>query len=306
MSQLNPIAYLNERIIDAADLKLPVSDMGIVHGVSITEMLRTFRGRIFEWDAHWKRLENSAAVLGIPLPDQSRVAEAIKEIVDHNFQDLGEHGELGVILSATPGPNRTYVGAGAVIEPTFFAHTFELPGELWAPATLQGQHLAISSVPQVPDRCVPVAAKTRSRVSWYLADRDVQQRYPGSRAIVCDQFGFIRETTTANLFLVRDGELRTPAEETVLPGVTRAITIELAKELGLPFSVQEMTVDDLLQSQEIFTTSTPYCLLGVSRLNSAVAGLSCPGEFTQKLLEKWNERVGVDIHEQLRQQATSR
>ncbi|TWT60227.1 aminotransferase class IV [Rubinisphaera italica] len=300
-----PIACLNGQIVKASDLRLPVTDMGIVHGIAVTEMLRTFRGALFEWKAHWGRFQKSAELTDIPLPEFD-ILEIIEQMVIHNIQFLPEGNELGVIISATAGPNRTYLGQSAEIQPTFFAHTFELPGELWANATELGQHLAISSIPQISPRSVPPAAKVRSRMNWYLAERDVSKRYPGSRPIVLDEYGFVRETSTANLFAVRDGYVLTAPEETVLPGICRAITIRLLHQLGAEVRETNMTVDDLLQAQEIFTTSTPYCLMGVSRLNSASAGLDFPGEITRALIEKWNQYVGLDIHEQLRRIAFGR
>ncbi|MCA8990113.1 MAG: aminotransferase class IV, partial [Planctomycetaceae bacterium] len=222
-----------------------------------------------------------------------------------NYQLLTPEGEQGVIISATPGLNATYIGAGPT-EPTFFAHTFELPAELWAKATQAGQHLAISSIIHPPPVSVPPTIKSRSRINWYLADRDVAQRYPGSRAILLDQAGFVRETSTANLFAVRDGRILTAPADTVLPGICRQFTIHFARELGYEVCEMNMTTDDLLQAQELFTTSTPYCLLGVSRLNSASAGLQFPGPVTEKLIQAWNELIGVNVHEQLREIARRR
>lgn len=305
MNNSEPIACLNRQIIHFCDLRLPVSDMGIVHGIAVTEMLRTFKGKLFEWEAHWDRFQKSAALTDIPLPEFD-VLEVVQQIVEHNLSIIPPGNELGIIISATPGPNRTYQGQSAEIEPTFFAHTFVLPAELWANTTESGQHLAISSVPQISPRCVPPAAKVRSRMNWYLAERDVSKRYPGSRPIVLDEYGFVRETSTANLFAVRDGYVLTAPEETVLPGICRAISIRLLHEIGAQVRETNMTVDDLLQAQEIFTTSTPYCLMGVSRLNSASAGLDFPGEITRALIEKWNEYVGLDIHDQLRKIAIGR
>ncbi len=305
MNLSKPIACLNHQIIKYCDLRLPVSDMGIVHGIAVTEMLRTFQGKLFEWDAHWDRFQKSAALTDIPIPEFD-VLEIVQQIVEHNLGLIPQGNELGVIISATPGPNRTYLGQSAEIQPTFFAHTFELPGELWADATKSGQHLAISSIPQISPRCVPAAAKIRSRMNWYLAERDVSKRYPGSRPIVLDEYGFVRETSTANLFAVRDGRVLTAPEETVLPGICRAITIRLLQDMGANVRETNMTVDDLLQAQEIFTTSTPYCVLGVSRLNSASAGLDFPGEITKTLISHWDDYVGLKIHEQLRSIASVR
>ena len=296
-----PLAYCNGEFLPARELTLSVFDQGIVHGLAVTEMLRTFGGNVFRWESHWGRLLNSAHLCHIPIREQAAaVRGATERIVEQNRVGLTDQQELGLIISATPGLNPTYTG-NSHPEPTLYVHSFVLPGHLWAAATEAGQHLAVSHVPQVPDACVPVTAKSRSRLNWHLADADVRQRYPGARAIVLDQYGYVRETSTANIFLVRNGTILTPAAETVLPGVSRQVTIELIDEMQLPFAEKAITIDDLLQAEEIFTTSTPYCLLGVSRLNSTAAGLNFPGPITARLLTAWNQKVGLDIHAQLRQ-----
>jgi len=294
------VAFLNGEVIPYADLKLPVSVMGIVHGVAVTEMLRTFNGEVFAWDLHWLRLVHSANTLAIPLPD-TNMRSAVETLVERNYR----REDLGIIVSMTPGSNPTY-GEPARSGPTCFAHTFELPGELWAEATLSGVQLAISKIQQVPEEAVPRGIKSRSRVNWYLADLDVRNNFPHARALVLDADGFVRETSTANVFAVREGLIMTPPEETVLPGVSRQVTIELARKDGFEVREVEFKADDLDQADELFVTSTPYSLLGVAELSGSRVGSEFPGAITTRLIDLWNEHVGLDIHAQLRETAVSR
>ncbi len=312
------LGYLNGQLDPASQLQLSVFDQGIVHGFAVTEMLRTFCGKLYELEAHLKRLKNSARLSSIPLRlSGAEICEIAGELARHNFDVLQQKFpkadtssgcfscELGMIISATPGLNPTYTGF-APEEPTLFLHTFELPGELWAKSIAAGQHLAVSHVPQVPAECLPVAAKTRSRMSWILADQDVSRRYPGARAVVLDQQGFVRETSTANIFCVTKGCLQTPAAETVLPGISRQVVLEIARELNIPVREAALSREEFLQAEEIFTTSTPYCLLGVSQIDGCSENLHYPGKVTQAILEQWNRKVGIDIHQQLLQIAEVR
>ncbi|MCA8985310.1 MAG: aminotransferase class IV [Planctomycetaceae bacterium] len=300
------LAFLNGNFLPVEQLHISVFDQGVVHGVAITEMLRTFQGQLPRLEEHLLRLQASADLCGLDVPfARADLREIAFRLVTHNWGQLEQPGELGLIISVTPGLNPTYTGKRDC-EPTCYMHTFELPGELWADATVAGQHLAVSQVPQIPTECVPANAKTRSRMAWYLADREVRTRYPGARAVVLDQYGYVRETSTANVFVVRSERLLTPPERDVLPGICRAVTLKLARDLGFDVCETPVTMDDLLQAEEIFTTSTPYALLGVSRLNSTSAGLQFPGPRTRQLLESWNSLVGLDIHGQLRDIADRR
>ncbi len=279
---------------------LPVEDVGIVHGIALTEMIRTFSSRLYESTRHLTRLLKSTEQIGIPVQfSMDEIQKQLEEVVAHNRKLSPDWQELGAIIFATPGLNRTYTGGMGDEQPTLVIHTFDLPGELWSRAVKQGQHLAISKVPQVPEECLPPTVKYRSRLAFYLADRETRTKYPDASAILLNQNGMVRETGTANLFLVKNDQLWTAPRETVLPGISRAVVIEIAKELGLQVHEKDFSPAELETADEIFTTSTPYCLLGVSRLNGEPVSTHFPGKITRLLLEAWSKRIGVDIHAQL-------
>ena len=294
------VFWKNGRYLPVDQAVLSVEDVGIVHGISLTEMIRTFSSRLYEPTRHLTRLFKSAERIGIPVQfSMDEVQRHLEEVVAHNRKLSPDWQELGAIIFATPGLNRTYTGGMGDDQPTLVIHTFDLPGELWNRAVKQGQHLAISTVPQVPEACLPPTVKYRSRLAFYLADRETRARYPDASAILLDQNGMVRETGTANLFLVKNDQLWTAPRQTVLPGISREIVIEIAKELGLQVHEEDFLPGELEAADEIFTTSTPYCLLGVSRLNGKPVSNRFPGKITRLLLETWNKRIGVDIHAQL-------
>lgn len=300
-------AWKNGSIIPASSAVLPVEDMGIVHGVSVTEMLRTFSGQAFKVGKHLDRLFYSAELLEIPIRfSLELLRRQLEEVVSHNQSLLPDWQEQGIIIFATPGINATYTGQIENCEPTVVIHTFDLPGELWKNSMTAGQHLAISNVPQVPNECLPVTAKFRSRLNFYLADREVQKRFPDARAILLNAAGSVRETGTSNLFLVKDNQIWTAPHETVLPGISRELTIEIAKSIGYKVVEKDFSSGELCDADEIFTTSTPYSLLGVSRINGQRISDKFPGPVTTHLLKGWDQLVGQDIHPQLLQMADHR
>ena len=294
------ISWKNGGYFPAEQAVLPVEDVGIVHGICLTEMMRTFSGQPYEPDRHLSRLLQSAQILNLPIRfSKEAIQQHVMQVVSHNQNLLPDWQEQGVIIFATPGLNTTYTGKASGQEPTLFIHTFDLPAELWSRAITDGQHLAVSAVPQIPVECVPPTVKHRSRLSFYLADLDVQKKFPDARAILLNQQGFVRETGTANLFLVKNEQLWTAPRETVLPGISREIVIEIARELGVEVLEKDFSSQELETADEIFTTSTPYCLLGVSRLNGQRLTGDFPGKITRLILENWNKKTGVNIHAQL-------
>ncbi len=83
----------------------------------------------------------------------------------------------------------------------------------------------------------------------------------------------------------------------VLGGISLLTVEELCAELGIRFEEEELTVQDCITADEAMLASTPYCLAGVSRINSTA--LPWPGPVWQRLLEAWSRRVGLDIVRQI-------
>jgi len=131
---------------------------------------------------------------------------------------------------------------------------------------------------------------------YYLAEQEVQKRYPGSRAILLDQDDSVTESSIANVVMCdRDGRLLAPPLERTLPGISLKVVTELASKLGIPFEFCPLTVAYLETATEIFFTSTPYCVLPVTSFNGRPVGNGQPGTVFAKILAAWNELTGVDI-----------
>ena len=126
-------------------------------------------------------------------------------------------------MFATPGPYAAMTG-GSSPNPTVGVHTFPLRFDLWAGKYASGESLATTDVEQVSARCWPPELKCRSRMHYYLADREARARYPDSRALTLDDDGFVTETTSANLVIYKEKRgLVTPPAEKILPGISLAV-----------------------------------------------------------------------------------
>ena len=305
-----PIAYLNGEFIAADEAKISVTDMGLVQGVAVSEMIRTFRFRPFKLEEHLGRFSRSLSVVGLEIAeDQTRLQELVLQVVERNSQSIPAHHDLGIVIFATAGPNLTYHGSkldDSQNRPTLCIHTFELPFELWADKLDHGQHLVIPQSHQLPAEFIDPSIKYRSRMHWYLADRQVKSRDPQAVAVLTDHQGFLRETATANFFIVTEDGLKTPPVEQIFPGISRATVFELAESLGIPCVEAEIREVDVLRADKAFVTSTPYCLLPVSRFNEQSIGDGRMGPVIMQLLDGWSTRVGVDIIEQIKRGAADR
>jgi branched-subunit amino acid aminotransferase/4-amino-4-deoxychorismate lyase len=288
-------AYFNGEWITAAELRLPVNDLGFVMGATVTERLRTFRGVVFRPEEHLARLRGSLVIMGLDADSiVNEVGAAISEFVRRNAQLIDRDDDWSIVTFVTPG-------AAGSRRPTVCVHGHPLPFHTWSAQFETGLPVVVSSVRQVPTNCWPAELKCRSRMHYYLADREAATKQPGARAIVLDQDGFVAEGTTANVIVYRDSEgFVSPPVDYILPGVSLGVVKELAQKLDVPFTMRPLTVEQLSSADEAMLASTSICALPIVECDGRAIGAGQPGPVYRRLLTAWGELVGVDIAEQAR------
>jgi branched-subunit amino acid aminotransferase/4-amino-4-deoxychorismate lyase len=305
-----PLVYLNGRMLPPSEAHLKIYDAGVVLGATVTEQVRTFGKRLYKLDEHvdrlWYSLRSARIDIGLTRGEVTAISQ---ELVAHHAGFLDDDAELGLIQFVTAGEYAAFAGLpGAAVRagPTVCVHTFPLPFERWARKMQLGAHLVTPSIRHVPPSCYDPKMKYRSRMHFYLADKEAQQTDADAAALLLDLHGNVTETATANFLIVERGAIVSPSPANILPGISRATVIELANRLGIRFVERDITVDDALRAAEAFTTSTPYCLMPVTKLNGITIGDGKPGPVFGRLLEAWSRQVGVDIAKQIVEGATRR
>jgi branched-subunit amino acid aminotransferase/4-amino-4-deoxychorismate lyase len=302
-----PIAYLNGQNVPFSSVTVSPFDAGFVLGTTVAEQLRTFRGKLFRLEDHLGRLAASLEIIGVSITESTERLVAIShELVAHNHALLEEGDDLGLGILVTPGG---YAGYGATddIGATVILHTYPLPFHLWHEKYERGQALVIPPTRQVPGVCWPSALKCRSRMHYYLADREAQAVEREARALLLDSDGHVTEASTANVLVLRAGEgLLSPPHDKVLPGISLAEAAELAEQMGVPLAERDLASNDLRTADEVFLTSTPLCLLPVASLDGQKIGAACPGNLFHRLMAAWSELVDLDIVGQSQQFAHRR
>lgn len=297
---MEPIAYLNGRFLPFAQAAIPLTDAGFVQGTAIAEQLRTFAGGLFRLDEHLARLRHSLEVLGVvPGMTDSELAAVAEEVVARNHPLLDPADDLGLSIVVTPGDYAAYSKPGPA-RPLVALHTYPLPFALWADKYEAGQSLRTTSVEQVPTACWPREVKCRSRMHYYLADREAARQEPGARAVLLDGEGFVTEASTANVLIFREGSLVLPPLETVLHGVSQKMLCEQARRMALAVVHRRLRPEDLATADEVLLSSTPFGALPVTRFNGRPVGDGRPGPVYRRLLSTWSEAVGVDLAAQAR------
>lgn len=308
-----PLVYLNGRMVPASQARLAIYDAGIVLGATVTEQTRTFHKHSWRLDEHLDRLFRSLRYTRMNIGlSKEQLTDISNELVEHNARLLDDVEELGLIHFVTAGEYSTYAGRFRTGEtpvpptPTVCVHTFPLPFELWAKKMRIGSHVVTPSIRQVPPQCYDPQMKCRSRMHYYLADQEARLVDPEASALLLDLDGNVTETSAANFLIVECGSLISPTPANALPGISRAMVMELAGKLGIPFIERDFQVFNAINADEAFTTSTPYCLMPVTKINGLPIGSGEPGPLTRRLLAAWSAAVGLDIEKQIQDGAAHR
>lgn len=290
-----PIAYLNGHFVSASQAVIPATDAGFVMGITVSEQLRTFRGKLFRMDDHWRRLARSLEIVGTtPTDSLAELSFAAEQVAKHNSTLLLPGDDLGLVIALTPGSFGTFART-ANDGPTTVIHSYPLPFTRWARTIQTGMALRIAPQRQISPASWPAELKCRSRMHYHLADRWADAQEPGARALLLDESGHVNETSAANIAIVVRNRMIHPPREQILPGVSLQVTKELATASGYVCEERPIAPEELWQADEIVATSTTFCLLAVTRIDGQAIGTGKPGPFFGEMSAAWSDLTGVNL-----------
>lgn len=298
-----PVVFLNGIFVPASKASLPIYDAGIVLGATVTEMTRTFKQKPYRLEDHMSRLYRSMKYVRFETDiSQKEMTNYTLELIGKNSKLIGPKDELGIIHFVTAGIFHIYAGSAGGAEkmtPTVCIHSFKMPFSIFAPAFNSGVHVVTPSNRHVPPQCIDPKMKYRSRLHYWLAEKEAQLVDPKAATLLLDLDGNITETSGANILIVRDGIIKSPTTRNILPGISRQTVIEMAQELKIKFVEQDLQVHDVCNADEAFLTTTPVCIEPVVKINGMQIGSGKMGPICKKLLDLWSKKVGIDIVAQI-------
>ncbi|MBI5170740.1 MAG: aminotransferase class IV [Candidatus Eisenbacteria bacterium] len=271
--------WANGRIVRGDEAATSLFDRGTRDGGGIFETLRVYDGRPFAWQRHMERLVLAAAELGFPVPPRpSAMRDAIGELLD--AQSLRDAVVRITVTRGIAGGRPTRAGAWIDAQP--------LGARLWR-GTRSGDAAAIVS-PLVFDLGWMGAYKTTSRMAWDLA-REQAIAIGADEALLVSSSGELLEGSASNVFVVKGGEVLTPPlSSRILPGVTRAVVLQLCAELGIPARECVLQAGGLRECESLFLTNSVQEILPVATLD----GRALPSrDVPQRLLAAYREHVAA-------------
>lgn len=294
-----PIAYLKGQFVPASQCVLPIYDLGIVLGAAVTDFLRTFDQQPYRLEDHVRRLYRSCKYARIEPPVKMQESMAISEKLLSENSKLAPGHELGLVFYMTAGENSVYAGASGMpdeLTPTYVQHTFPIRFDLWRDIFLKGVHCLTPAPRHWPPQCLSSKIKNRNRLHMWIGEQEAHAVDPKGMPLYLDIDGNITETGGSNFVIFQDGRVISPRRHNILWGISLTVLDEILAEMGVPFVEQDIQTYDVVNSDEAWIPTTPYCLGPVVRINGVPIGDGKPGPMWRRVLDRWSEIVGKDIY----------
>jgi D-alanine transaminase len=271
------IVYVNGAFVPRAEARVSVEDRGFVFGDGVYEVLRIINGRPFAARFHNERLRRSLEGIRISLAGKE-TPESLTEIGRHLLEENGLlQGEATMYMQVTRGAaTRAHNFPPPEIQPTVYISVARFTP--YSDLALNGAS-AITHPDLRWGRC---DLKTLNLLPNILASQAAKERGTFEAMLIRD--GVVTEGTKTNFFGVLDGTLRThPCDDHILPGITRSILSELARELNVDLEETPIQASEIPLLSELFLSGTTTDVMPVVTLDNKPVGNGKPGEVTRKL-----------------------
>jgi branched-chain amino acid aminotransferase len=291
------IAYFNGRYVPESEVLVPFRDRGFKYGDAVFDTTRTFGHRVFKLAEHVERLYRSLHYLRIdPGIAPAELVAITEEVLRRNLALLGPDEDYWVSQRISRGLDAAAREVWPRTGATVIVECLPLPLRERASLYRDGIRVVTPAVRRTAPEAMSPRAKTHNYLNVVLGDLEAKSRDPEAWAVLLDTNGHLAEGIGSNIFLVQDGEIRTPREEFVLAGISRATVIDLATEAGLTVVEQDLDLFDAYGADEAFLTSTSLCICPVQSVNGvAPRSGTVPGPVTRQLTDAYRRFVDYDF-----------
>jgi branched-chain amino acid aminotransferase len=274
--------WLDGKLVDEADAKISVFDHGLLYGDGVFEGIRVYNSRIFELEAHIKRLYESAKVIRLDVPlSKDKLTVAVEKTVEANGVIDGYVRLVVTRGVGTLGLN-PFVCENAML--FIIADNIQLyPEELYE----KGMKVISATTVRNHPLAIPPQVKSLNYLNNILAKIEaLDNNVP--EAVMYNHEGYVAEATGDNVFIVKNGVIYTPPIEAgALEGITRGVVIGLAREENIEVVEKNLTRFDLYVCEEFFLTGTAAEVIGIVEIDGRIVGNGNPGPYTRLLRKKF-------------------
>jgi len=266
----NKTVYLNGQYLPLCDAKISVMDRGFLFGDGIYEVIPSYRGNLFHFQEHMKRLENSLSSIRIANPhDRVQWLEILTPLLDSSM-------DQSVYLQITRGVSDKRDHAFPEnVTPTVFAMCSNI-------VPLANLDSGVNAISVDDSRWELCNVKATTLLANILLRQQAVEKGCAEAILVKD--GYVTEGAASNIFAVIDGILITPPQGCeILPGITRDVILKIARENSIPYSEDIISLDALKTASEIWLTSSTREIVPVVQLDNETIANGKPGPIWQTM-----------------------
>jgi D-alanine transaminase len=275
------LAYLNGKIRPISETFVPIEDRGYQFGDAVYEFIASYNGKLFCMKEHLDRLEYSMERLLFPKMDRGFIEQAVYEL----FEQAGI-ARAGIYIQISRGvAPRNHVWAKDI--KLQFLMTVKKAAEI--PSKYRKDGIDIITV--LDERWLNCDIKT-VQILFNSMAKQKAKNLGAFDAIFVSKDGIVREGTSSNFFIVKDGALIThPLTKNILSGITRMVIMDLAHDLRIKVKEKLLLKSDIFSANEAFLSGTLTEILGIKTIDKIPLGIGKPGEITKKLYQALREKA---------------
>jgi len=262
--------YLNGEYILLSEAKVSVLDRGFLFGDGVYEVIPSYQGDLFRMQDHLDRLQDSMSKIRLELPYSfEQWMEILTPLLDSSK-------DQAIYLQITRGvaPKRDHAFPKNPV-PTVFAMCSDIK-------PFAGIETGVKALTMEDSRWEMCNVKATTLLANVLLRQQAVEQ--GCAEAILHRNGYVTEGAASNLFAVIDGILITPEKTAeILPGITRKVILELARENDFELSEEIISLEALQMASEIWITSSTREIIPVVELDSKAVGEGTPGPVFDKM-----------------------
>jgi branched-chain amino acid aminotransferase len=275
--------WMNGEFIPWASAKVHILSHALHYASAVFEGNRAYGGKIFKLEKHTQRLIQSSKIMDFEIPfSEEEINSACNATVKRNSIKDGYVRPI-----AWRGPEQMGVSAQGTKINLAIA-TWEWPNYYSSEDVMKGLRMDISKWQRPSAKSAPCHAKAAGLYMICTLSKHAAERAGYNDALMYDHEGNVAETTGANIFFIKDGEIHTPIPDSFLNGITRRTVISLAEKNGVKVIERKITSSELSDFSECFITGTAVEVTPISEIKDFKFVV---GNITKKLMRDYADLV---------------
>lgn len=281
--------FIGGKLYPRAEAKVSVFDSSVQGGDAVWEGLRIYDGRIFSFDEHVRRLQESAKTLMFTdIPERQYIRNAIVETLKVNGMVTDSHIRMtltrGEKITSGMDPRLNQSGSCLIILAEWKKPVYD---------NNSGIRLVTSQIRRNSPLNLDSKIHHNNLLNNILAK--IEANYSNADdALMLDNYGFVAETNATNIFMVKNEILFTPFADACLPGITRHHVINISDELNISFKEKNLSVSEFYNADEVFTTGTMGELTPVTEIDGRKIENKNNSEILKTIQYKFREKTNSE------------